>query len=475
MELLQELLMRKYLIATLLFMEVLSLLPRPCAATVSAPGFWGVLLNGLPEKIIVGDDMTNSVFYIFKQTHEPLFRKDDGQNFTSRLLLSWGRNIASTEYTFCPDTKMYFDKDNQFGSEFFFRYIGDITPKYYKKSEIRLKKECVVVKFDRPRKGYLDFLSAYENAPAIRRSPVLEEGLGPFGVTDVSKERIVLERKVPVRNGYNKIILFDYKGSQDGNLNNPEIADFNLIPESDVPDWVRNTYLSFKNTGLKISVLVLNIPDRTKRKAVYNCLDIHSFRKAFLPSKNDFLDIQTVLPLGFPGGVAGPPKQECGRYNGLAGNTVTLANWRTDNTDDLLLFSNKFSRRTGLNLKIIGYKPAEIMSIIHKIPHPYELVQINISALNSDHNTFLSTFLKEDVYLDFDITQARKAYTQMTQEDEPSRKIELALLAAQELEKASVVLPLYQHNARIFYPPGIKNVNVGSELGWYPEVADFRW
>ncbi len=435
---------------------------------------WGVLMSDIPENLVVGDDMTRGVFYVFKQTHEPLFRKDDGENFTSRLLLKWERSIDSSEYVFCPDTRLRFDGGHPFSMEYFLGYIRDVTARYYAEGMISARDGCVLVKFDKPQRGYLNFLSTYENAPAVRREAGLEEGLGPFRVASRSKDRIVLDRKAPVPNGYNRIIIYRYKGPKDPNLRNREIADFNFLPEKDKPDWMGEEYVGFNNIVLKVALLVINIRDASVRETVYNCVDIKAFSEAFMPSVENSFPVRTVLPVGFPGGQAGAPAQACRPFRGGRGKTVRLATWKPrDRKQDE--FARDFRERSGIRLDIINYEMPELQPLIHKKPHPYEMIAIGISALNSDHNTFLSTFLEEDVYFDFDVGKPRRTYGAMLREDDPVKKREMTVLAAKELEEFRGVLPLYQFNSRIYYPRGIKNIQVGNELAWYPEVADFRW
>lgn len=47
---------------------------------------WEVLTGGLPQEISTARAAINSVYYILKQAHEPIFRKNDGQNYISKLL-----------------------------------------------------------------------------------------------------------------------------------------------------------------------------------------------------------------------------------------------------------------------------------------------------------------------------------------------------------------------------------------------------
>lgn len=85
-----------------------------CERAGATEASWAVLYPSVPGRIATSLAGENDVYYVLKQTHEPLLRKDDGQNYSSRILRSWGRNIRSSEYTFCPDTRLSFAGGERF-------------------------------------------------------------------------------------------------------------------------------------------------------------------------------------------------------------------------------------------------------------------------------------------------------------------------------------------------------------------------
>ena len=436
---------------------------------------WGVLVTGLPQKVSI-DHITTIAYYIIKQTHEPLFRKDDGQNFTTRILSRWERNINYSEYKLCPNTKLLFDSKSSFSIEFFRKYIKNVTTKYDANAKITEIDKCFVVKFRKPSKRYLDFLASYKNSPCISSVSGIETGLGKFKITKLEKDRIVLNRKIPISNGFNKIIFYDYKGPKDSNLNNRLIADFNFISSEDISEWVRKEYLHFENMALKTQILILNIPDFNLRKKVYNCIDIKGFRQAIFPSRNFFYNVATVIPSGIPGAKMGLPKQVCKvkKDQKKYSKSISFCNWRNDNFNQLQEFAKDFFKKTGINIKIANYAPKEISRLIRERPRKCDLVAVMSASTNIDHYIFLSAYFGENNVLDFEVEGTEKRYYQLLRENDIVKQTEIAIEIADRIAKEYAVLPLYQNTAVFYYPKKIKNINVGKEFMEYPDIAEFR-
>ena len=216
----------------------------------SQANVWGVLAPGLPERVSIEQARGNVTYYILKQTHEPILRRDDGQNYTSRILSAWSRGLDYKQYTLCPDTSLRFSPAVPFTLEEFGRHLSSVTKHFDPIFALKQEDKCFVVKFQKTRKSYLDFLTLYENAPTFKVSDKVEIGLGPYFVKQILSSEIVLARKKPLRNAYNKIILYEYQQASDPNLNNRNIKDFNLISDFDVPKWVSTEYAGFRNVEL---------------------------------------------------------------------------------------------------------------------------------------------------------------------------------------------------------------------------------
>ncbi|HBB66322.1 MAG TPA: hypothetical protein DCZ93_03265 [Elusimicrobia bacterium] len=438
---------------------------------------WEVLLLGIPEEVAVRRAAETATYYIIKQTHEPLFRRDDGQNYSSRLLKSWGRDISARQYSFCPDSSLSFDVKRYFDPEYFQGYLAGVTKKYNSEFKIGREGERFTVTFPAPQKGYLDFLTLYENAPTVVQSPGIEAGLGQFYVRSLSSEKIVLLRKAKVSDGYNEIILNEFDPSKGEKYEYAKMSDFNKLSSFDVPQEVSQNYLGFNNVQLRSDVVMINHPDRETRRQVYNCLDVDKFRKAFFPQKKEFYDVKTVLPVGVPGAAPGRPEQACVRRAGAKGKKreIVLYNHRSGNSAQLEKFAAEFNSLSGLTLKIVACTPQELVRVLHKAPRPFNLTVLGLDTVYPDYLTFFDCFVREDGYFDFKLPRIAALYAKLEREADPDLKLALVKELLGELSKEAVVLPLYQNIKRFYYPKKIKNLNIGRGFMEFPDVADFRW
>ncbi|MFA5137724.1 MAG: hypothetical protein WC728_00715 [Elusimicrobiota bacterium] len=457
-----------------------SLIAAALAVGCGGPGpgglAWEVLLPALPSRIVPESAGVNTVLYILKQTHEPLFRKDDGQRFESRVLRQWSRAVDSTSFTFCVDGSRTFDAGKPFSTADLQEHISRITGRFDPRHSLMREGDCVSVAFERSRKDYLDFLTRYENAPSLKTGdPDVEMGLGPFKVQSMTSERIVLSRKSPVKGGYDSVVLHFYRGPGDPNLQNRNIADFNRVLAADVPAWVADEYQSFGNTLLKSYNLVINYPDPAVRRAVFGCMDTEGLRRAYFPGQKDFYDLKTLLPVGVPGARAGKPTQTCpGPLRGKSRVRLVFVDWRTDNEGSMREFVQAFARRTGIEVEVKPITLNELVDVVLNRPHPYQLAVIALDAVRPDHSAFFDYVLMEKSLIDYDLSKARALYARMALEDDGAKRNALASELAEEISREAAVLPLFQDLRRFYYPKGIRNLVIGKGFLEYPEVGELR-
>lgn len=439
---------------------------------------WEVLIGTRPKEIHSRNASETPTFYILKQTHEPLFRQPDGQNYTSRILRSWKRDALSTEYTFCPDTALRFGGNANFSLVFFLEYLSRLLAQYDNTAGLRVREGCAVVSFSKPMPGFLEFLAQYENAPHMNPDSKIERGLGPFFVESMGKE-IVLKRKIRVANGYNTIILHEYSGKKDPLLDSQRISDFNKLSGFQQPKWLRRKYTGLDNVELRVAALAINSPDRRLRQAIYQCIDVEEFRKAFLPEKNGFLNISSVLPIGVSGGIPGLPAQDCSsaQINYLKGKRIVLANLYDNNRASLKMFSAKFLKKTGAELTIKDYVPADLVKELYDRSgrKSYNLIVIVSDTFRPEYKPFLEYYLGPDSAIDYLPQRSKALYKKLLYEDVHDVKTELAISLSEQIEEQALALPLYQGGQKLFYPRQIKNLEVGRGFSEYPEVAEFRW
>jgi hypothetical protein len=440
-------------------------------------GRWEAFLMGLPDEVTTARAVETDTYYILKQTHEPLFRLDDGENYHSRVLTEWRKDISSKQYLFCPDTSQKFNRTEYFSLEFFGNYLKKVTGRYSSDFVVKQQGKCFSVTFTSPHKSYLNFLTLYENAPTLRQSDKIEMGLGAFYVSELGKGKIVLRRKASVHNGYSEVILNEYSPGKADSYDYGKISDFNKIALFDVPDNIIKNYFGFYNIELRSDVLIINHPDIEVRKRVYNCLDVDKFRRAFFPKKNDFLDIQNILPLGVLGAVPGLPVQKCDYRTAVLPKKreLVLFNHRTGNIEQLDAIAKKFRSCSGLTLKVISRPPSELGPLMHKSPRPYNMAVIAISTVSPDYKTFLGYIVRPSGYFDSVDPKLKGIFAEIERETDPDMKGLYVAQFLKELQAQYLVLPLYQNVKKLYYPKKIKNLNVGREFMEYPEVADFIW
>lgn len=438
---------------------------------------WGVLVAGIPGQIATKEYLGNITFYVLKQTHEPILRKDDGHNYTSRILKNWSRDLESKKYILCPADGLRFSEKDELSLKDFGRHISAITAEFSSSATVKGTGECFLVEFDSPRRDYADFLTLYKNAPTRKESDKVELGLGPFQVKEISAGAIVLDRKKKVGNGYNQISIYEYAGPKDLRLQSREIKDFNLIPDFEVPQWVRENYVGFANVELRSMLLVINHRNPVVREQIYNCADVVSLRKAFVPGKSNFFDIKNVLPVGVPGAKAGLPQQVCRNIPGskLPREPLVFANWRSGNSDEMGDFAKKFSERSGFRLKISDYAPAELVKLLNRKPHPYNLLVLLFDSVRPDPNAFFETFAGDGGLQDFYLDKIAQLYKDLERAADEEERGAISVRLAEEISRNHLAIPLYQGVRVVYYPGNISNVVVGRGFLEYPEVADFRW
>lgn len=438
---------------------------------------WGVLVVSVPDKVVLDKEGETVVSYILRQTHEPLFRKADGQNFTSKILRDWSRSINYTEYTLCPDTSLKFSDSTAFSMDFFYSYLSSATKRYSPNFSIERNVGCAIVRFQTARKGYLDFLTRYEQAPSINQSGNISFGLGPFYVAVLTDKKVELRRKKTVTDGYNTVAFYTYSDADD-NLKKTGISDFNKLPTSQQPEWISRDFQSFRNIELVSVGLAISHPDKSVRQMLFNCIDTKEFREAYAPiTRKQFFDIKTVLPVGVSGAQAGKPEQRCRIQAGVKGKEIILANPRINNEETLAQYADNFFKKTGFRIKVRKFLPNQINPMLYdkKNIRPYNLLVVTVGALGAEISEFLKLYSGSPLAVDYVPGHIRQMYREIIKEEDIEKKNYLSQNLAEELNREYLVLPLYQTAGTLYYPRKIKNLSVGRGAVEYPEVADLRW
>lgn len=432
-------------------------------------GVWKVLLADCPQTITTSGVISTGQFYLLKQTHEPLFRSDDGQSFTSKLLLVWNRSADSTLYSFCPDTRLEFDEGRPFTADYFFEYIKKIIATSYPDGSVARKGDCVEIRFSKPRKSFLPFLTDYAKAPTIPLASGNEVGLGPYKPKSGGQGWIELSRKKRSYRGYNSIIAYQYKGPGDPLLEDRTIQDFNKISSVEIPKWAKEDYLGFKDISINSVFLVINLSEKNLRDMIYNCMDVRGLRTAFFPARKDHVDIARVLPVGLPGAKPGLVEQNCTQKRVKHSKKLIYANLDTGDGRELKEFFGEFEVKMGVKIEVQSVRPEDFLASLEKNPKKYDLVIVSADASNIDTDFYLDFF----GWLDYPLPEAKILYERMKKEDDPEQKIRLMMRVSEIFSEERVILPLYQSLREYYYPHEIKNLIVGRSFLEYPEIMDF--
>ena len=435
---------------------------------------WAVFVTAIPSKFSAKGAVDMESSYILRQTHEPLFRQDDGENFQTRVLASWSRSPDYKTYNFCPDTSLVFYGSRKFSADYFDSYISSVTRGYSTTFSQSVAGGCVSVSFPKSARGYLHYLTSYENAPSVHMSDRAEAGLGPFAVSAMTEKEIRLERKRNVPDGYNSIVLRQYTTGDDIAGKVP-IGDFNKILFN--KKWKTSDYFAFDNVEPRSIVLLINHPDKNVRGTVFNCLDIDRFNKAYVPTLGNFNYIGNVLPMGMVGAQWGRPNQNCSGARRLnPGEALTFANYQPGNDEALRSYMGAFSAKTGLAIKAKRFSNKELVDMIKAKPkrQPYQLIVFMVDSTHNEYDAIFDYFYGEGTVI-ADMPQKKKAlYTSLIHEEDPGKKEAIARDLAAFLAEEYFALPLFQYSKTMYYPKNIKNINVGRGFIEYPEVAEFR-
>ena len=438
---------------------------------------WDVIAVGIPEEITTKVAMINMGLYVLKQTHEPILRVKNRNEYISNILREWERDASSKKFKLCVKDGLTFDTHIPALRKDIIDHIRKITKQFDKKAQINLAgslnhRGCVWINFDRSMPSYLEYLTQYENAPTlVAQGKKWELGLGPFRVVHLAKDTLELERKVKVKNGHNKIRFHSYSGSQDQILQNKNIEDFNRVFIGDLPAWIKAEYNNYGVALFQTVNLLINVQDRQDRETIYHCLDIDKFRRAFMPKQQEFADIQNVLPMGVPGSKKGKAQQNCNSKS--SDKEYLFYNWNKTSRSALQSFFVEFHQKTGITIKIVDISKNDFVNIVLKSPHPYHLTVVAIDAVRADYDAYFAPLVSKKSVFDIELPQARKVFKKIANLD-GQEKLRHIDLVNQHLANSALILPLYQEIRKFYFPKQIKNLKVGGNDLEYIEVGELE-
>lgn len=447
------------------------------ACTRSHDDSWDVLLGGVPDQIVPNRSYQRSVNYVFSQTHEPLLRNDKDVSYYSKLLKYWDHNADDTLFSFCLKSDLYFAEGVNFEVDNLKDYFDQLFVRLGNKAVVTVKDDsCVIVSLVQSLPALPNTLSRYDLAPSRpSNNPAYEWGLGPYQIVIFETHQILLKRKIKGTKGFNFIHFFDFEQLQvDKSIDEYSIEDFTRLPPERNPDWVSREYKKYFVKILQSRDLIINIPDEKLRQVVYHCMDIQGLRRAF--SVGRYVDIKTILPLGFPGAKQGSPDQDCEIYREQFKDQniqLTFFDWKGTNTAQFISLFDKFFDQTGIRINIQNGTHAGFLKSIAIVPHPYNLYIAFLNTSNPFLDPVVSSVLGPDIYLvDYKLPDYDSLYDKWSQEIDSNKKNEIAAQMADLITQHAVVLPLTQDVRDFYYPRDIKGLNFSRTTTQNPEVVD---
>jgi MarR-like DNA-binding transcriptional regulator SgrR of sgrS sRNA len=436
---------------------------------------WDVVSVWLPPEISPNMIHGNSVFYIVRQTHEPILRVADNNSLFSNILKDWTRSEDYKSFKFCIKDKLEFDTGISFTTESLFQSIEKLKPRF-KGLAITKNDNCVEVKIDQPAKPLLDLLTNLEFAPTFEdKKTGWHLGLGPYKVVQKDSEQVILKRKIPILNGFNTIRMTSISGSAK-ELESRNIEDFNLLPVEKIPKWTRQEYKSFPVSLLKVYGLVVNVKDKLTRKAIYNCLNIDNFRKIYFPKDKMPVDVASIFPIGIEGASPGKIKQICNNESFLkTKRALTLANWKPEVEKELESVFKDLFKSTNIQVTVKNYDASVLGDLLLKKQSGYDLMVVALDSTNEEYLPFFESFLEPSKrFHTVDLSRLKSDYLDLKKADTKQKIVSIAQKLNTELLDEAVFVPILQQTREYFFPKDLKELNLGSNFLGYLEIGNIR-
>lgn len=421
---------------------------------------WHVLMMALPEEISTEVSDVSIVSYILAQTHKTVFKKSSNGLFVSEVLTDWNLSSDGKIAKFCVDGRIEFSANRNFSTSDLKNAIANAIDKV-PQSITQVGADCIEYSFSTPSFDLIEALSHIKNAPTIRiQNSKFESGLGKFLIESLSGNEVVLRRKVKENKSINVIRIFKYHGpgsfvseANERLIDDPNRVSFDLIPAE-----IKESYKTFKFTQLQSGVLIINVRDIATRKRIYNCIDIPKLISAFAPDLVDRIFIQTLLPVGVPGGIEGIADQKCKDVAGQRYKNVTFFNWKLPVQSRIETYFRDLQSQMGFPINVSQIDNSLLMKIA---TNKYEGDFISIFGLDSISAApidFYSGLIERHSHLPaiqnpklFQLFEKLKSIPRDAQ-NEVLNQIE------KEIRATAIILPLYQPLRTFYYPKNIEGV-----------------
>lgn len=441
---------------------------------------WRVAMKSFPPRISTTMAHSLTASYIIKQTHATVFFKDRFGSYRSDILNRWSKDLNDNSLHFCIDQPRAFSPGIYFDVEALKTLIKNISQKEELAISINSTNEnCISVETKGMATKLISLMSELEYAPTAKSGDERYElGLGEFKITKVSSDEVLLSRKSKVNGQFNYIDFIKIDGPKDKKLTTIKFNDYNLVGEELIPLEAKQYFRSVKATTLKSNVLLLNISDKTIRKAIFSCVDSIDLSKALYGKAFKGLNSSSLIPRGMAGFEITSKKIQCAPYEkrNLKTPVLKFVTWHSENELKIKNEVEKLGKRAGVNIVTEFYSYPELTEILYRHKENFNLLPITIDTKNGSLVQLFESFgLPEKSLLSFTVPNVRNGFQKLRQVGPNSEKLKISAqeLNSEILEQALAV-PLFQPEKTYYYPQNIDEIFLGDDFLDFPHVARFK-
>ncbi len=434
---------------------------------------WDVILMGFPNALSPKQLEVMSVGYVIHQTHKPLFQRNEDGQYTSAVLEKWSQSRDGLEIELCPSTSVFVGKDQLFTTARLENFLATRMGELGARAKFSSIGSCLMVRFENPNHEFIETFAHFENAPSWSNSSPFEDGLGDFYVAESATDhRMVLLRKYPTQNGFKRIVVHAYKNKEQAEnlVKAGGIEDINRISPDLVPDSLKKNYSDYGVVLLHTGVLLINARDARIRKAIYNCLDIEKFRRAFSPTQSYFKSVKTILPIGAPGAKEGLAAQDCKPTKNAR---ARFWNWKDNNRDQLRAYLKEFSKVSGVEVDYSDIPLSTLMDVVGRKIRDYDMLVVGLSATEFHYRDFYQYLVDPKSTM---ISAVALDYSRELKDIDSKPNDQDVLAKVDKIDRAiadqAIALPLFQQTRHFYFPRSLKGLKFGGNSLEHPVVAE---
>lgn len=436
---------------------------------------WKVLMIGSFDQLKPTASNSDHVSYVLRQTHEPIFRRDENKQVVSRILNNWNRSEDYKSFRLCPNTNLEFANGQNLDASDLENSIKS-TWSGITKFETKQENGCLSIQFREPRRNFFDALMSFGASPSRpTANPHIEMGLGPFRVEEFSKKRILLTRKQPDSSKrFDKIEIKNTDLMTADQIDDHSVQDFNMLRGSHVPAWVATEYFEYPNSNLENFLLVINVADFKIRQAIYNCIDVPALTEAHGHVKR-INEIASLYPIGISGAKSGKIPQTCIKRQLNVSKPLVFINPKPENQAKYIKVFDDLTSKTGIPFIVKQISFSDLGHYLTDTHSGYDLAIVAVQNEFADMTDFLELIADQKKQIhSLSLPDLNQKYNQFKNTSDPVRRQKMGVALNDEILNLALTAPLFQPVIPIYYPKDVTLPSVGSSFTTAPEVDGIK-